>query len=569
MAKQSKAARDVKKTKSDIAKTIREDILRRETAPAEEATQSNVESAQTIAKVAAAIEMMSDTQNDTLLEILQALEKIPQSLAEQEKQATENLEHLVKVIVELEKDLKKAEEAGDTEKADKLKTNIAALRGEADKQLKLSTQGIDSAPKTFGEGIAKMMGVSPTELREAGGGVKGFAKSLLGGTKEYVGSIAKPGEFNQKFIPTVEDRIRKEQEESQAKEAIKSSLGDARKAEIAEKIKNVPENLRIKVDAETGQRYRLGTKGQRINEFEESGAKNSRFEFGTMGGLVDEESGKNYNYGTSTTPISAGMTAAAPRSNVFEGESGTDTDTDNSQEEMISKLDDINLNLEQINATIEDKDFGGGGGGGGLVDNALDVLTSRGGRRAASRVATRAAARTAGKGLLKGGLRAAGRFARFAGPVGLAVTAGMGIYDAATGFNADENASTGDKFKNAGSSLLNSFSFGLLGKSSNEIREEAAARAAAGVEAPPAVTPTMAAPPSAPVVRPNRTAAAPVIERQAPATSTAPVIVDNSQRVNAPQVASAPASGASTVITVRDTHGSHMRFQDRRMVRVM
>jgi hypothetical protein len=466
-----------------------------------------------------------------------------------------------------------------------------------------------------------MMGVSPTELREAGGGVKGFAKSLLGGTKEYVGSVAKPGEFNQKFITSVEDRIRQESQEKTAKETISSSLGVARKQEIAEKLKTVPENLRIKVDPQTGQRYRLGKQGQRINEFEESGAKNSRFEFGTLGGMVVEETGKNYNYGdTNTTSSSSssvsstqntqrrssssasqqtgGMSAVATTnnantlSNVFAGESGTDTDTDTSQQEMIDKLDEINVNLELINSTIEDKDFGGGGGGDSLLDDAMDMLPNRrpgprgrprGGGRAAGRAAGRAGAR-AGGGLLKGGLRAAGRVARFAGPVGLAVTAGMGIYDSVTGFNADPTASTGDRVKNAGSSLLNSFSFGLLGKSSNEIREEAEARqaeaAAAGmtpeqmaqasVAAAPTVTPTMAATAAAAPVRTSRTAAAPVIEQRAPATGgSAPVIVDNSQRVNAPQVASAPSSGASTVITVRDTHGSHMRFQDRRMVRVM
>ena len=171
MAK-TKAERTIKKSKTDIAKNIRDDILRKKDTLATDAPTQSVESAQTVAKVAAAIEMMSDAQNDTLLEILKALEKIPETLEDQEKQASDNLEKLVTVIVELEEDLKKAEDAGDTDKADKLRTNIGDLKGEANKQLKLSTQSLDAAPKTFGEGIARAMGVEPTQLREQGGGIR-------------------------------------------------------------------------------------------------------------------------------------------------------------------------------------------------------------------------------------------------------------------------------------------------------------------------------------------------------------------------------------------------------------
>lgn len=58
--------------------------------------------------------------------------------------------------------------------------------------------------------------------------------------------------------------------------------------------------------------------------------------------------------------------------------------------------------------------------------------------------------------------RGAGRFARFLGPVGLAVTAGMAVADGVSGFNADENATMGQSFQNAGRNIMSGLSFGLI-----------------------------------------------------------------------------------------------------------
>jgi hypothetical protein len=80
-----------------------------------------------------------------------------------------------------------------------------------------------------------------------------------------------------------------------------------------------------------------------------------------------------------------------------------------------------------------------------------------------------------GKGLGKvvGG---AAKALRVAGPIGAAIGVGVTAYDAYQGFNADPNASIGDKFLNAGSSAINSATFGLLGSDADEIAAEAATR---------------------------------------------------------------------------------------------
>lgn len=116
----------------------------------------------------------------------------------------------------------------------------------------------------------------------------------------------------------------------------------------------------------------------------------------------------------------------------------------------------------------------------GRVLNSGKNLGSKGlnaGKNLVSKIPTKA--------LLKGGLRAAGNAAKFIPGVGLAIGAGMAAFDGIGGWNADENASLGSKFKNAGSSILNGLSFGLLGSSPEEI----AARAAEA-EATPEMTPT-------------------------------------------------------------------------------
>lgn len=88
--------------------------------------------------------------------------------------------------------------------------------------------------------------------------------------------------------------------------------------------------------------------------------------------------------------------------------------------------------------------------------------------------ATRLAAKVGGRGLAKtvaGGIGTAAKFSRFAGPVGLAITAGMAAMDASKGWaNAGEiaglkpgqKASTGQKFGAAASSVLSGLSFGLV-----------------------------------------------------------------------------------------------------------
>jgi len=83
------------------------------------------------------------------------------------------------------------------------------------------------------------------------------------------------------------------------------------------------------------------------------------------------------------------------------------------------------------------------------------------------------------KSTKKGAGKAAGKFGKaalrglkFIPGIGLVAAGGMGLYDGVKGFNADEDASFGEKLGNAGSSVLSGLTFGMLGKSADEIAAE-------------------------------------------------------------------------------------------------
>jgi hypothetical protein len=96
---------------------------------------------------------------------------------------------------------------------------------------------------------------------------------------------------------------------------------------------------------------------------------------------------------------------------------------------------------------------------------------------AAPAAAAASAAPAAGVVGMGGILGKAGKVAKFGGrllgKVAAPLAIAMSIYDGYKGFTADDDASTGQKFKNAGSSILSGLTFGLLGKNSDEIKATA------------------------------------------------------------------------------------------------
>ena len=104
------------------------------------------------------------------------------------------------------------------------------------------------------------------------------------------------------------------------------------------------------------------------------------------------------------------------------------------------------------------------------------------------------AARSVG-GFLGGGGAAGGVLggaARVAGKLALPLAAGMAVYDGYKGFNADPNATTGQKIKNAGRNVLSGLTFGLV----DSTEEKMASGEYTGTQKKPAVTGTAEKPQS-------------------------------------------------------------------------
>jgi hypothetical protein len=146
------------------------------------------------------------------------------------------------------------------------------------------------------------------------------------------------------------------------------------------------------------------------------------------------------------------------------------------RQEIMKKLDEI---LEKIN-TIECDGGGGlgiggvrlpGGLGGGRRGNRGG---GRGGRPGRGPKAPKP--NKPGGGVGRGVGKVLGGLGRLAGKVAAPLAIGFAAYDAYQGFNADPNASLGDKLSNAGSSALSGLTFGLLGSDAEEIAAEAATR---------------------------------------------------------------------------------------------
>jgi hypothetical protein len=597
MARKTSAKPRQRREKKEMANNIRKRVLSAQQNLVDQSkeVEGNQAMATAVSSVAVSIEALSEGMDKLFKDMIEELSKIPETVKDQEAQSEKILEKLITAILDLEDQLGKET---DPEKRKALEGQIGVLKGEASKAYDKTAAA--KVPRTMGQMAAKFLGVDAKELKDAGGGVGGFLKAFVGTgpDKGLRGDVPKYFGLDSKM--SLEDKMtaaRGSREIAGTLERAKEEKENERKAAIAARLKDTPEHLRVKSD-DMG-RYRVGTKGGRIDEFMPSGALNPRFQpaSGMMGKqLQDEATGYTYEAGKG---VQAGMVPGGAGASVLESKmmGGTDTETDEFKTKVLDYLEETNENLEDMeSATLDSKGLLGnigsilGGLGGTLVSGISGALKGlipgflrNGGTPdvpggapggAPGAPPTRAGGRLArfGRGL--------GRVARFAGRAAGVAAVGMAAYDAYRGFNADENATTGERIRNAGSNVLSGLTFGLLGKSSDEIQAEAAQRAEAGTSASPvaaSMAPAPASPvaasmapvaASAPMATASRSMMAPALAATAPApASAAPVInnIDNSQRVNAPQ-ASTSSGGAS--VSLRDTHNSYMRFQERRMSRI-
>lgn len=601
-----KKSSSVRREKKEMADNIRKRVISAQKAlvdTSEEVTSSK-EMATAVSSVAISIEALSEGQEKLFNALIEELSKIPETVEQKENKSEKVLEKLLDAILEMEKQLEKTT---DPEQRAKIEQGISKLRGQADVAMEGTSRG--RALKTPGDVISKFLGVDPRERKEAGGGVSGFLKAFVGQDK----SSGLRGDVKKFFGIQPQRTVDEMLAAKRGSEDIAGTLTQAkeqkeneRKAAIAARLKDVPEHFRVKSD-ETG-RFRVGTKGNRIDEYTPTGALNPRFQpaSGMMGKqLVDEGSGFTYEAGKGVqagmVPGGAGASVPVRRTGVAAGTSlpapaagmmasggtslpasggGTDAETDTFKDDLLKKLEDTNEQLEDIETATSK----------GLLGGLVSFLGP-----------AMAGITAIGPALLPIGVALAG------------IWAGMKVFQAVKGFKemreaqkeakaseergvvaegnlvktleerdpqlleAAKKLQAADKSPEAKDKPLAAY----VGQARQQRQQAtrgtppaaAAASQAAASVAPAATAVTASMAPSAatsPAVTstPTRAATGAALETSAPpAAAAAPVInnIDNSSRVNAPQAAAA-TGGAS--VSLRDTHNSFMRFQDRRMARV-
>lgn len=126
----------------------------------------------------------------------------------------------------------------------------------------------------------------------------------------------------------------------------------------------------------------------------------------------------------------------------------------------------------------------------------------------------------------------AARGARFLGPLGALVTAGSAAYAGVKGFNADPNASTGEKFGNAARGIGNMLSFGLIDSPEEAMQKRQLEQSASDIMRPQGEESIMDGfvpnPTSLPDVSPRPLPTGDAIDRVSEATTT----INNSPTIN-------------------------------------
>ncbi len=619
------------RSKKDVAENIRSSVVSAGGSTKKQVSdiQSNIEVAKTVQSVAIQIKTLSEQEKEFFEKLLKGVAEIPRSNEEFQRYQQRLYQDLIKTTAIIKE---AAEKETDVKKKEEL-VKAAQQMEQKGKQLEVE---IDKSPRSFKESMAQRhFGLEPQRVRK-----EGFFKTLKSTIKE--GIIPQNEE---RFSSAVDlERQATALKPEQFKPETKKQNSQKSPADVFSKlltevttIRKVVEG-RIKFDPNVkgNKYYELGEKGKKrsissadirepgaglytkkeLKELEkkESSAtsKISKKSKKTTGIVSEDEQNENVDRDSVVASVKKkGRKGKSLETQDTEDEQNENADRDISaattkkdEARFLASGVDTETDVKPEEKQKEKQDTGAGGGvGSALMDIGSSFLRRGGGRlsrgaKGAGRLlkgGTRGTARAlnagrglltkgAGKGLLRGGLRAAGRFARFAGPAGLAIGAGMGIYDSFKGFTADPNATTGDKLKNAGSSLVSGLTFGLLGKSSDEIKANAETRQAEMAEAGvmPQQMPTSAVMtrqmPAAPALATTakleatqqRIASQKIQQGTMPDQTQQPPVVNNITNNNYQGGKGKSDSSIEKFMPpVRPTDTTFLRYQDKRMTRVL
>lgn len=602
-----------KRSKREMASNIRGAMLGSAATDIKKEASTNVQVAKNITQVSVAIEKLTEEQMSIFEDMISELQKIPKSIQERERQNKTLQEKLIKAIVDLDK---RIEEEGDATKKEELQKQREELKNVAGE---LESTQDPRQPRSLGEAIGQRYGVNLEAMREAGGGIKGMYAGFKTNLKAGLGVIRNPFKDFSPQKKSLEERISDEKAAQAASEEIG---GNFRAEAVRARLEGTPEYLIAQKDAETGEFYRTGKKGQRIDAKTAAGEVNPQFDPGGLGTssamILDRETGLPIEMSDSDggkSPSAKRGSGAAGSDTVLTGIAGDvrairDILKDSFGADKNENIDPAQEGLAATTNTIESgsgsdiesaaagpsfgESFGGGdspssnppsAGGGllsGLVTGGLGAAASRlfrrGGARAAGRVVAKEGAEAAGRQVVKrAAIRAAGKSLLKKIPlIGAVAGVGFGLHRALKGDFAGALGEVASGIASTVPGLGTAASVAIdAGLAARDIKNATAeAEGEDGITADIEGMPIPAVPNVGQMQEGARQASAEVLETISGANAPAGVqnVTNNYNTTNNNNVASPASTGGGTgktTVSVRDTHSSILRFQDRRLSRVV
>ena len=223
-----------RKNKSTMAKNIRNVVTSTVAVDSEKEANNNAKIGKTVAAIAGTLGEMSEKTEKVFNDILDALKEIPHSLADIEKQNSDVMKQVTAAILQLDEEL---EQTNDPEQKELITSKIEKLKGIGQEAFNKSTEGkLPSGPTSFKELIPAMFGVTQQSRKEAGGSSWKAAKTAIGASFKGIFGIgtpdpSKPASFDENL-----SRGRAQVQQNKDIDALKG--GDDTRSTRAENIRD-------------------------------------------------------------------------------------------------------------------------------------------------------------------------------------------------------------------------------------------------------------------------------------------------------------------------------------------
>jgi len=409
------------RSKTDVTKNIRKKIVGSSSMDYSGEVGQNLQLSKTLHGVSSYIETLSTNQQDLFKKLIAAVQEIPKNNAELQKQQKNVFDNLIKTTALLKK---AAENEKDPEKKKELEAAAASMM-ERGSSIQKNT---DDSPRGIREMIgAKRYGINPLEIRE-----KGLVRSVFSQAKrDIVG-----GSYEPKFETMVEkqqdalslpETLTTEPQKNKDKNLKEKTRDNLRGAKVLENImkslltevsgirKVVEGGIKFNANPGTGKEEAISPATAQISTPQQEGElSDAETQFLKKQGFDDamitkiaasKAKASNTSAPASTTPANASIEA---NPNTLRDVSKIDQ---NPFDEARFSSSGIDKDTEKTPVQGSTEKSGGIAVGGGILSSLFDGAKNRLFKKTAEKVGTKTAVKVAEKAAVKAGTKAAGKAA--------------------------------------------------------------------------------------------------------------------------------------------------------------